>query len=68
VERLEVHKQHLKLGWATLPSLCVYRAGGGHVIFGQKFTDIEQVLNYLIKKGKQSIQQHERKQVGYKNE
>lgn len=33
---------------------------------GQRFADIEQVLNYLIKKEKQSIQQQERKQVGYK--
>jgi hypothetical protein len=33
---------------------------------GKRFDDIEQVLNYLIKKEKQSMQQQERKQVGYK--
>ena len=32
----------------------------------QKFTDIDQVLNYLIQKEQQKIQQTERKQVGYK--
>ena len=32
----------------------------------QKFTDIDQVLNYLIKKDQQVIQQTARKQVGYK--
>jgi hypothetical protein len=34
--------------------------------FGQKFTDIDQVLNYLIKKDQQLTQQVQRKQVGYK--
>ena len=34
--------------------------------FGQKFTDIDQVLNYLIQKEQQKTQQTERKQVGYK--
>jgi len=34
--------------------------------FGQKFTDIDQVLNYLIQKEQQKKQQTERKQVGYK--
>ncbi len=34
--------------------------------FGQKFTDIDQVLNYLIKKDQQLTQQITRKQVGYK--
>ena len=34
--------------------------------FGQKFTDIDQVLNYLIKKEQQLTQQVQRKQVGYK--
>ncbi len=34
--------------------------------FGQKFTDIDQVLNYLIKKEQQQTQQTTRKQVGYK--
>ena len=34
--------------------------------FGQKFTDIDQVLNYLIKKDQQLTQQTTRKQVGYK--
>ena len=32
----------------------------------QKFTDIDQVLNYLIKKEQQQTQQTTRKQVGYK--
>ena len=32
----------------------------------QKFTDIDQVLNYLIKKEQQKTQQTTRKQVGYK--
>ena len=32
----------------------------------QKFTDIDQVLNYLIKKEQQQTQQVQRKQVGYK--
>ncbi len=32
----------------------------------QKFTDIDQVLNYLIKKEQQLTQQVQRKQVGYK--
>jgi hypothetical protein len=34
--------------------------------FGQKFKDIEQVLNYLIQKDQKTIQQAGRKQVGYK--
>ena len=34
--------------------------------FGQKFTDIDQVLNYLIKKEQQQTQQTARKQVRYK--
>jgi hypothetical protein len=34
--------------------------------YGQKFKDIEQVLNYLIQKDQKSIQQTARKQVGYK--
>ena len=34
--------------------------------FGQKFTDIDQVLNYLIKKDQHQTQQTARKQVGYK--
>ena len=34
----------------------------------QKFTDVDQVLNYLIQKDKQQTQQMQRKQVGYKNE
>ena len=34
--------------------------------YGQKFKDIEQVLNYLIQKDQISIQQAARKQVGYK--
>jgi hypothetical protein len=33
---------------------------------GQRFDGIEQVLNYFIKKDKQSVQQTQRKQVGYK--
>ena len=32
----------------------------------QKFTDIDQVLNYIIKKKQQQTQQVQRKQVGYK--
>ena len=32
----------------------------------QKFDDIEQVLNYLIQKDNQKMQQTTRKQVGYK--
>jgi hypothetical protein len=32
----------------------------------QKFTDIDQVLNYLIQKDQQLTQQTTRKQVGYK--
>ena len=32
----------------------------------QKFTDIDQVLNYLIQKEQQKTQQTTRKQVGYK--
>ena len=32
----------------------------------QKFTDIDQVLNYLMQKEQQKTQQTERKQVGYK--
>ena len=34
--------------------------------FGQKFNDIDQVLNYLIKKEQQQTQQTARKQVRYK--
>ena len=34
--------------------------------FGQKFTDIDQVLNYLMQKEQQKMQQTTRKQVGYK--
>ena len=34
--------------------------------YGQKFKDIEQVLNYLIQKDQKNIQQAGRKQVGYK--
>jgi hypothetical protein len=33
---------------------------------GQRFDGIEQVLNYFIQKDKQSTQQDQRKQVGYK--
>jgi hypothetical protein len=33
---------------------------------GQRFDSIEQVLNYFIQKDKQSAQQNQRKQVGYK--
>ncbi|MFM1947175.1 MAG: hypothetical protein RL207_1458 [Bacteroidota bacterium] len=33
---------------------------------GQRFDGIEQVLNYFIQKEKQSAQQRQRKQVGYK--
>ena len=33
---------------------------------GQRFDGIEQVLNYFIHKDKQSAQQNQRKQVGYK--
>jgi hypothetical protein len=32
----------------------------------QKFDDIKQVLNYLIQKDQQQLQQKVRKQVGYK--
>jgi hypothetical protein len=32
----------------------------------QKFTDIDQVLNYLMQKEQQKTKQTERKQVGYK--
>jgi chromosome condensin MukBEF ATPase and DNA-binding subunit MukB len=34
--------------------------------FGQKFKDIDQVLNYLMQKEQQKTQQVTRKQVGYK--
>jgi len=34
--------------------------------FGQKFKDIDQVLNYLMQKEQQKMQQATRKQVGYK--
>lgn len=34
--------------------------------YGQKFKDIEQVLNYLIQKDQKTIQRAGRKQVGYK--
>ena len=34
--------------------------------YGQKFKDIEQVLNYLIQKDQKTIQQAGREQVGYK--
>jgi hypothetical protein len=34
--------------------------------FGQKFTDIDQVLNYLMQKEQEKTQQTTRKQVGYK--
>jgi hypothetical protein len=33
---------------------------------GKRFDGIEQVLNYFIQKEKQSAQQRQRKQVGYK--
>jgi hypothetical protein len=33
--------------------------------FGQKFTDIEQVLNYLIQKDQKQLQQGERKRIGF---
>jgi len=33
--------------------------------FGQKFTDIEQVLNYLIQKDQQQVQQGGRKRIGF---
>ncbi len=35
-------------------------------LHGQRFDDIEQVLNYLIQKDNQKTQQTTRKQVGYK--
>jgi len=34
--------------------------------YGQKFKDIEQVLNYLIQKDQKSIQQANRKEIGFK--
>ena len=34
--------------------------------FGQKFKDIEQVLNYLIQKDQKTIQQATRKEIGFK--
>jgi hypothetical protein len=34
--------------------------------YGQKFSDIEQVLNYLIQKDQKSIQQAARKEIGFK--
>ena len=33
--------------------------------FGQKFTDIEQVLNYLIQKDQKQVQQSGRKRIGF---
>jgi hypothetical protein len=33
--------------------------------FGQKFTDIEQVLNYLIQKDQKQVQQGGRKKIGF---
>jgi len=36
--------------------------------FGQKFTDIDQVLNYLMQKEQQKMQQAARKHVGYKKQ
>ena len=33
--------------------------------FGQKFTDIEQVLNYLIQKDQKQVQQGGRKRIGF---
>jgi hypothetical protein len=33
--------------------------------FGQKFTDIEQVLNYLIQKDQKQVQQVGRKKIGF---
>ena len=33
--------------------------------FGQKFADIEQVLNYLIQKDQQQVQQGGRKRIGF---
>jgi hypothetical protein len=33
--------------------------------FGQKFTDIEQVLNYMIQKDQKQMQQGERKKIGF---
>ena len=33
--------------------------------FGQKFTDIEQVLNYLIQKDQKQVQQVGRKRIGF---
>jgi hypothetical protein len=33
--------------------------------FGQKFTDIEQVLNYLILKDQKQVQQGSRKKIGF---
>jgi hypothetical protein len=33
--------------------------------FGQKFTDIEQVLNYLIQKDQKQVQQGSRKKIGF---
>jgi hypothetical protein len=34
--------------------------------YGQKFSDIEQVLNYLIQKDQKTIQQGARKEIGFK--
>ena len=34
--------------------------------YGQKFSDIEQVLNYLIQKDQKTIQQSARKEIGFK--
>lgn len=35
--------------------------------YGQKFKDIEQVLNYLIQKDQKTIQHAGRKEIGFKN-
>jgi hypothetical protein len=34
--------------------------------YGQKFSDIEQVLNFLIQKDQKTIQQGARKEIGFK--
>jgi hypothetical protein len=50
--------------WLNLRTQFASSSWGGKR-FGQKFTDIQQVLNYLIQKDQKQVQQVGRKKIGF---
>ena len=52
--------------WALTHQELSKRLGALEQQYGQKFSDIEQVLNFLIQKDQKTIQQGARKEIGFK--